>query len=304
MNSAKFDVVIVAYENKRHLERLIPLLVSRETIERVVVVDHGQDGSGQVAESLGAVAVHRPENPGFGAGQNLGRTLGSAPLVLVLNPDVELDVSAVEAGRIYLSDPDVGGVQGVIRSATDGMPERSAGDALRPIHLWGRLLGLRRLLGVPGVKPLARALGVEDHVARAPTELREVETLAATATLYRRAALERVEGFDERLFLYGEDLDLCVRLRADGWRLLALPETWAVHEGGSSSADWWQRELVWWEGTLGFAALHWSARAWRIGAVAGVCRSVLLAAMRPSKVGETWRRLVTGPRRLRCNGRG
>lgn len=304
MKDASIDAVIVAYGSIRHLERLIPLLVACDSIGSVVVVDHGIDGSGEVAASLGAIGVHRPENPGFGAGQNLGRTLGSAPLVLVLNPDVELDVGAVEAGRIHLCDPSVGGVQGVIRSASDGKPERSAGDALGPIHLWGRVLGMRRLLVVTGAGLVARALGVEDHVRRVPCEPVEVEALAATATLFRRTALDEVAGFDERLFLYGEDLDLCVRLRATGWRLLALPETWAVHESGSSSVDRWSRELVWWEGTLRFAALHWSGRAWRIGSIAGVLRCLLLAVRRPRETRTVWRRLVVGPRRLRHGAYG
>ena len=99
---------------------------------------------------------------------------------------------------------------------------------------------------------------LRDHVERVPSAAEDVETLAAVSILVRRDAFDAIGGFDERYFLYGEDLDLCRRLRGAGWRLVSLPVAWASHHSGASASGWWDRELRWWEGTMQFAA-HWWA---------------------------------------------
>jgi len=167
------------------------------------------------------------------------------------------------------------------------------------VHLWGRALHLRRLLGTGVGRRLARRAGLADHVDRVPTDPVDVEVLAATAVLVRRRAFEAVGGFDERYFLYGEDLDLCRRLRRAGFRLVALPVPWARHDSGGTSASWWAREVQWWRGTLGFAARWWSTGAWSLAMGAALVRWVALAATRPRSAPAAWRSVIAEPCRVR-----
>ena len=103
-----------------------------------------------------------------------------------------------------------------------------------------------------------------------------------------------MDGFDERYFLYGEDLDLCRRLRDAGWRLVATPETWAVHQSGASATTTWDRELSWWEGTLLFAHTHWhGARRVAATAVGGLEAAVLIVRA-PSRSARRSERSATG----------
>ena len=53
--------------------------------------------------------------------------------------------------------------------------------------------------------------------------------------LIRRSAFEQVGAFDEAFWLYGEELDLCTRLRDTGWKVLATPELEVLHTGGVST---------------------------------------------------------------------
>jgi GT2 family glycosyltransferase len=161
-------------------------------------------------------------------------------------------------------------------------------------------LGARRLLGLTLVRRVVRfAPGLADHVDRVPARPTDVQSLAATAVLVRRAAFEQVGGFDEGYFLYGEDLDLCGRLRGAGWRLVALPVAWAEHESGASSAGWWDRELVWWEGTLRYAARWWTPAAWWVARLATWLRMIPMVAIRPRGTAELVSRLILAPGRQR-----
>ena len=134
---------------------------------------------------------------------------------------------------------------------------------------------------------------------RVPGGPRRVDSLAATAVLVRRDAFDAVGGFDESYFLYGEDLDLCRRLRNDGWGLVALPDRFAVHESGGSAPSDTARELTWWRGTMRFAARWWSPAAWGVAVVAAVVGWIGIAVREPSAASRAWREMVAEPLRDR-----
>ena len=299
---SEIDAVVVAYRSRDVIDRCLAAARTIPGLGRIVVVDHGDDGTAEVARDQGAAVIADPSNPGFGAGQNRGFTATTAEYILLLNPDAEVNGPAVARGAELLAGrPDVALVQGVVANADGGAPERSRGRQLQPVHLWGRALRLRRLLGIGAVRAIARRLpSVADHVDRAPRQVEEVEWLAATVVLARRAALDAIAGFDStHYFLYGEDLDLCRRLRAAGWKLVAVPEQWAVHISGASSATSWERELEWWRGTMIFAARSWDAAAYASGQAAAFVRWIELVARRPSGAAQAWRALLGDGRRAR-----
>jgi GT2 family glycosyltransferase len=296
----KADVVVVAYRSEAEIGDCLAPVLDDPLVASVTVVDNGDGRSAAVAEALGAAAVHAPDNPGFGTAVNRGVARGTAEAILVLNPDARLTSIALADGLARLErDPMVAGVQGAIVNRVTGQEERSAGRELGVVHLAGRALGLRRLLRLRPVRALARrSPGLADHVERRPDGDRRVDSLAATAVLLRRSAFTEIGGFDERYFLYGEDLDLCRRLRDAGWALLAVRDTWAEHTSGGSAATSWARELTWWEGTLQFARSNWNTAA-RTGAlVTGAIAALRLVARRPSR----WREVLGACRGTRQTG--
>jgi GT2 family glycosyltransferase len=283
---ARLDVTVVAYHGADLVERCLASTRHLAGLGTLVVVDHGDGRCAELARAAGAIGLTDPTNPGFGAGQNRAVAATSSPYVLLLNPDAELDPAGVAAGLLHLdAHPDVAMVQGVVTSDRTGRPERSAGRSLGPLHLLGRALALRGLARhVPA--RLVGALGLADQVDRVPAHPTEVETLAATAVLVRASAFAAVGGFDTSYFLYGEDLDLCRRLRAAGWRLVNLPLPWARHRDGATSGGRVRRELHWWHGTLQFAAREWSAPAWAAARVAGAIEAIRLLAAGPRQAGQ------------------
>ena len=293
------DVIVVAYRSRDTIESLLRRVQEELRPATLTVVDNGDDGSADLAAAVGADVVRRPDNPGFGAGQNAGVRVGDAPFVLLLNPDAQPVAGGIDAGvRLLRANADVGVVQGDIVNDATGEPERSHGVELGPIHLLGRALGARRLGRYTALRSLAGRTSLRDHVERTVTEPTDVDTVAATAVLVRRDALLSIGGFDERYFLYGEDLDLCRRMRAGGWRIVAVPGEFARHVSGGSSANAWERELVWWQGTMQFARQWWSGPRRAVAVFAAVVRWFGLAVQRPSEAGRAWRTVVSpSPRR-------
>jgi N-acetylglucosaminyl-diphospho-decaprenol L-rhamnosyltransferase len=68
--------------------------------------------------------------------------------------------------------------------------------------------------------------------------------VSGAAMLIRRSAFDQVGGFDEAFWLYGEELDLCTRLREAGWTVLASPELEVLHVGGVSTGRSRQTHLM------------------------------------------------------------
>lgn len=293
--SSAIDVQVVLYGDAP-LPQIAARLAAAPRPVRLIVVDHSPTPGHISSPSMTVVAD--PGNPGFGAGQNRAALLGDAPLILLLNPDAVIDWKAVEDGVVALcSDARRVAVQGRITTASTGAVERAGGRELGPLDLWGRALGARRLLDIPAAVAIARRLGVMAHQTQRSAEIdRPVETLAATAVLIRRDAFEAVGGFCDDYFLYGEDLDLCRRLRARGWLLWELARPWALHENGASAgADGWaERERHWWTGTMQFCVRWWSTPS----TLAAIGASTVMAA-RISRAGgsSVIRPLVTEPLR-------
>jgi GT2 family glycosyltransferase len=301
--TACIDTVIVAYNSEDVIEDSVRVAGALGGI--TVVVDHGDGESAELAATAGATVIWDPSNPGFGTGQNRGIEATTSQFVLLCNPDAAIDPDAVRAGVGFLeSKPCVAAVQGVIVNRATGKAERSHGVALRPIHLVGRSLGARRMLNVRAVRHLARRSStLRDHADRVPSTPVEVESLAATVLLMRRSAFEAVGGFDSSFFLYGEDLDLSRRLREAGWRLVALPEPWAVHESGGSASSDLARELDWWRGTLQYGAMCWTPGQWGVAMVAAVAEAIRISCHAPRAARSVWSSVVTSPIRVRRDGR-
>lgn len=204
------------FDGARWLPRALRSLREQTRPLDVVVVDNGSgDGSATlVREEFPEVTLlELGENLGFGRAINRAVRERPADPLILLNNDAECEPRFVEALLDALDD-DTQMVAGVLLQ--EAAPERidSAG-----------VVADRTLMGFDYLhdEPLAAA-----QRASAP--------LGPTggAALYRRAAFEAVSGFDERIFLYYEDLDLALRMRVAGASCLLAPEARALHAYSAS----------------------------------------------------------------------
>lgn len=258
--TAAVDVVVVTYNSADDIHACLAAVRRAPAVGSVTVVDNAStDASVTASRALADEVLPLRHNIGFGAAQNLGADRGASPFVLILNPDAVIECRALELGLSHLeAHPGVAAVQGEIRRAEDGGLERSSGPEPGLADFASRAFHLRERLGERRLAWLARRCGAAYFADRAVAAVEEVDFLAAVALLVRRDALESVAGFDERFFLYAEDIDLCVRLRGRGWHLHRLPGPWATHVGGASSvSDRGRQRRRWWDAHLQLVDRHW-----------------------------------------------
>lgn len=223
------DVVVVSFNSREHLRSCVEPLAGLPDV-RVVVVDNAStDGSLESIAGLDVLAVRSAENEGFAAGCNRGWRAGSAPFVLFLNPDATIaDASLRRLAAALERDPRVGAVAPRIERP-DGTLAWSQRRAPRIRSAYARALFLHRVF--------PRAGWADDVVRDASAYVApgSPDWVSGACVLVRRVALEAVHGWDEGFFLYGEDADLCARLRAAGWEIRFEPTAKAVHAEGASA---------------------------------------------------------------------
>lgn len=194
--------------------------------------------SGQYAEALRDIAarhhftdvcVHSGHgNVGYGAGHNLAIKASTALHHLILNPDIELDPFAINAGLDVFKDT------GIVLLGAVGRSENG-----RPGYLSKRMPSVW-VLFLRGFAPSWLRQKFDARLAvyecrDLPTDAASDVTLVSGAfMLCDRAALQTVGGFDERYFLHFEDLDLSLRMAAKG-RVVSHPGVTLIHHGGHAA---------------------------------------------------------------------
>jgi asparagine synthase (glutamine-hydrolysing) len=237
--------VIVVNWNTR--ERLRECLASvREHLSsvdhEVIVVDNASgDGSPEmVAEVFPDVRLIRnQENVGFGRANNQAMLQAGGRWLLLLNSDTEvLDGSVASLFRRLQHDENGIGVAHCKLVLPDGRLQHSVYrfPSLRVAFV--ESLGLYKLLPEQTAGSVLLA-GYWDQA-----EERDVDWVSGAFMLMPRVVFEQTGGFDERFFMYGEDLEWCYRIRDRGWRIRYYPEAAVRHSDHASSEIRWGDERV------------------------------------------------------------
>jgi GT2 family glycosyltransferase len=204
-------IYIPNLDGRDRLAALLESLRGQTRTAEVVLVDNGsRDGSQELlrGEFPEVELIELGENLGFGPALNRAVAATDGDPVVLLNNDVVCDPRFLEA----LLEPVAAGaemVAGVLLGERDPRLVDSAG-----------VIADRTLMGFDYLHGERR-----EEVAAAPPPLGPT----GGAALFSRAAFDAVGGFDERIFLYYEDLDLALRMRAAGARCELAPEAAAVH---------------------------------------------------------------------------
>jgi hypothetical protein len=226
------DAIVVNF-NTRGLLRasLASLRSSRYPLRRVFVVDNASvDGSVQMvqAEFPDVVLLEMPKNLGFARANNAAFELCEADAILLLNSDAELSPDTL--GKLmdeFTADGRLGAA-GPVLVGDDGLAQYEGGR--RDPSILGEFGNISHLnTRLPNSVFGHYLMNDWDH-----RSTRDVEVLSGACMLIRASALDG-RLFREDFFMYGEDIDLCQRLRAAGWRMRYVGTAEVAHRGGATS---------------------------------------------------------------------
>lgn len=229
------SILIVNWRSKDYLRRCLKTVqvTCMDLSPQIVVVDGGSfDGCGEMlaVEFPDVEFVQSPDNVGFGRSNNLGFTKVRGKFLLLLNPDTELRPRSLERMIAAMDALPEAGILGPRLLNTDGSLQVYCVRALpTPFNRAVDSNLFRNLFPRSG---MWGSLAAFESPVPAP-----VEAVSGACMLIQAETFRRVNGFSPQYFMYGEDMDLCAKVRAAGWRVFHVPDAEVVHHGGGSSKE-------------------------------------------------------------------
>jgi GT2 family glycosyltransferase len=246
--TASISVSVVIYAPKWEVlqDTLVSLRKAASThgrLHTLYLVDNGPlnnegellreaQNAGFVNEQIKILSGHG--NIGYGRAHNLAIRASKAHYHLVLNPDVLIDIGALATGASYLNNnPQVCMVAPYCEPSRPEEPTHLCKSYPSILVLALRALGSKRMNALFASK--LRSYELRDLIKDGGAKVVPDIPIASGAYMFcRTTALEAINGFDERYFLYFEDFDLSIRLRKHG-RIDFVPTICITHAGGQAS---------------------------------------------------------------------
>ncbi|MBX7054536.1 MAG: glycosyltransferase [Pyrinomonadaceae bacterium] len=227
------SVIIVNWNGKDFLPDCLRSISNckRNTKIEVLVVDNvSDDGSREwltsekpmkILSDVPFKAILSEENLGFGRGNNLGIENAGGEYFFFLNPDTIIVDSAIDRlCEALQSDSTIGAVSPKLLNNDRSLQESISDGLPSPLKIIAQALGISRKW---------------DH-----TKLCAVPVVWGTAILAKRSLIDEIGAFDPDFFMYGEDVELCIRIGKSGKKLVFVPNAEVIHLGGKSSEQAWE----------------------------------------------------------------
>lgn len=230
------DIIIVNWNSGQQLrDCLMSIDVANNKkfkLNRVFVVDNAsKDDSVERLNNFtfSLTLIRNTENRGFAAACNQGTKGSNADYLLFLNPDIRLFKDSLIRPLAFMGQPENQkiGIAGIQLVDENGRVDRTC--ARFPIigMFYSKMFGLNILF--PRYFP-NHSMSEWDH-----EEIRKVDQVMGAFFLIRRQLFETMGGFDERFFVYFEEVDFSYRANNAGWKSVYLTDTRAYHKGGGTS---------------------------------------------------------------------
>lgn len=229
------SVVIVNYNVKEFVQNLLHSLekATRSIKAEIIIVDNASDdGSVElISEKFPDVKlVASKENLGFGKANNVGFRLAQGKYIFILNPDTLVQEDTLEKLIAFFERTPEAGMIGCKILNPDGTLQLACRRGFpSPWTSFCKVTGLSSLF------PKSRLFAKYNLTYLDEDQIAEVDALSGSCMLMRKDVYDKIGGFDEQFFMYGEDLDLCYRVQKAGYKVFYVPETKIIHYKGEST---------------------------------------------------------------------
>lgn len=237
MASTKTDIsiVIVNYKVKEYIVNLLNSIykAQHEFSLQVFVVDNASDDDS--IEFLkqrypDVIYIENKKNEGFGKANNQAIVLAVGTYTLIINPDTLVSEDTFQKLISHMQDNNSCGAVGCKILNPDGT---FAPESKRSVPtIWS---ALSRVIGLSTIFPKSRTFNQYYLNWIGEDEPSKVPVLSGSFMFWRTNVLKKLKGFDERFFMYGEDIDLCYRIQETEYHIDYNPTTSIIHYKGEST---------------------------------------------------------------------
>jgi len=235
MKEPTISIIIVNYNTGQLLRSCLESIYAgaNGTHPRIWVVDnHSRDRSVAMLRSCFPTVrvIANQANVGFSKANNMAISRSRSKYILLLNPDTVVLGDAVgRIVRLMEDHPEVGVAGGRVLNADGTLQLACRRSIPTPGVAFSYLTGLSRLF------PKSRTMGKYNLTFVNPESRHEVDAVSGAFLMIRRKTVEEIGLLDERFFMYGEDLDWCLRVKRAGWTVVYDPSAAIIHYKGQSA---------------------------------------------------------------------
>ncbi len=237
MSNYSFDIsiVIVNYNVKEYLSSLLNSIKKASgtlNIEIFVVDNVSTDGSKEFIPSRFPEIsyIYNEKNVGFGIANNQAIALAKGKYILIINPDTLVSEDTLSTMLKHMEENEKCGAAGCKILNPDGT---FAPESRRSVpSIW---TAATKLFGLSAIFPKNKLFGQYYLSWMDEDEPSQVPVLSGSFMFWRGSVLKELQGFDERFFMYGEDIDLCYRIQSLGYYIDYVPTTSIIHYKGEST---------------------------------------------------------------------
>lgn len=246
------SVVIVNWKSIEILTQCIESIKKNTSVtHEIIVIDNnsGDDEQNDLAKLEGIKTILNKDNKGFGAACNQGFRIAQGRYVFILNPDTFLVSSAIDTLVEYLEkNSHVHAAAPKLIYGEDKTHHPSIKYFVSPLEHFVYLLPL-----------IGKLRKFWENKIINPDKTQCVDCVWGAAIMLRQEVLETIGYFDERFFMYSEELDLCRRMAARGMKLIYYPDALVAHYGGRSQAkSSTSKERLLWTSKFKYFEKHYS----------------------------------------------
>ncbi len=229
------SIIIVNYNVKEFLQNLIHS-VEKATLnltKEIIIVDNASDDGSVdfIKEKFPNVKlIANQKNLGFGKANNIGLKLVTGDYILLINPDTLVAEDTFEIMIQFFKDTPAAGLAGCKILNPDGTLQLACRRSFP-----GPWTSFTKVTGLSTLFPKSKIFARYNLTYLDENKSYEVDAISGSFMMMRRSVYEKVGGFDEQFFMYGEDLDLCYRIQKSGFKVYYVHSTQIIHYKGEST---------------------------------------------------------------------
>lgn len=231
----QLSIIIVNYNVKHFLKNLIDSIIKSVTnlSYEIIVVDNASndDSVEEIRNSFPFVKlIANKENIGFGKANNQAMKIASGDYFVLINPDSIVKTDTFDILIKFFENHHDAGMIGCKVLNPDGSLQLACRRSFPGV--W---TSFTKVTGLSSLFPKSKLFAKYNLTYLDENEINEVDAISGAFMMFRKEVYERIGGFDEDFFMYGEDLDLCYRTQKAGYKIYYVPTTEIIHYKGEST---------------------------------------------------------------------